>query len=341
MSFPFDKFCQALQSIKNRKDKEFKQRKLIELVTKWRQLCGNDVFPLLRLLLPQMDSVREMYGIKEQKMASIYCKILGVDPKSDEATTMVQWKKPKEGMYSKAYADTRQFIMRLQDVLQKRMPSSNPTTTMSIAEVNEKLDQLAKGRSIEEFENIFRYFYGHATLEEQIWLVRIILRDIEVGMSEKSILPCFHPDGLAFYQVNTNLQSLCEELLNQPEKKMDQCTVSVFQPFCPMLSNRCDTPDAIPDIMKNEEFWIETKLDGERIQLHMDNGVFKWFSRNSHDYTYLYGSSKEEGSMSPFIYDKFKKGITSCILDGEMVVYNTLTKSFEPFGALKTAANGK
>lgn len=87
-------------------------------------------------------------------------------------------------------------------------------------------------------------------------------------------------------------------------------------------------------------FWIETKLDGERMQMHMREGEFKWFSRNSTNYSEMYGTNSSNGALVPFIHKFFKKGVTACILDGEMIAYNTVLQRFEPFGTLKTAANG-
>ena len=37
------------------------------------------------------------------------------------------------------------------------------------------------------------------------------------------------------------------------------------------------------------EMIVETKFDGERIQCHYSKDSIKYFTRNSNDYTYLYG----------------------------------------------------
>ena len=40
-------------------------------------------------------------------------------------------------------------------------------------------------------------------------------------------------------------------------------------------------PVAIQEILKlmDGNFWIEEKIDGERVQLHMKNGRFEYYSR--------------------------------------------------------------
>ena len=44
--------------------------------------------------------------------------------------------------------------------------------------------------------------------------------------------------------------------------------------------------------MKGREFYIETKNDGERCQLHKQGDTFRFFSRNGFDFTCDYGESK-------------------------------------------------
>lgn len=105
----------------------------------------------------------------------------------------------------------------------------------------------------------------------------------------------------------------------------------------------CGTPE-------NPTFWIEEKLDGERMQMHMvrDNdsakypGGFKFgfWSRNGKDYTYLYGSSfgDETSALTRHIKDAFDEAVDSIILDGEMITWNPVTNAMVGFGTLKTAA---
>ncbi|EDL22039.1 ligase IV, DNA, ATP-dependent, isoform CRA_b, partial [Mus musculus] len=37
--------------------------------------------------------------------------------------------------------------------------------------------------------------------------------------------------------------------------------------------------------MKQQSFYIETKLDGERMQMHKDGALYRYFSRNGYNYT--------------------------------------------------------
>jgi DNA ligase-4 len=105
----------------------------------------------------------------------------------------------------------------------------------------------------------------------------------------------------------------------------------------------CNTPE-------NPEFWIEEKLDGERLLLHMmkDDDDRKYpggyrlgfWSRKGKDYAYLYGDSFEDKSsaLSQHIKDAFDTGVENIILDGEMITWDPVSNTMVGFGTLKTAA---
>ncbi|CAG8671169.1 4210_t:CDS:2, partial [Paraglomus occultum] len=113
--------------------------------------------------------------------------------------------------------------------------------------------------------------------------------------------------------------------------------ITLFNPIRPMLAKRLDIHE-IPKALGGKTFWMEEKLDGERIQLHKAGDKFAYYSRRAIDYTHLYGESKDEGSLTPYIYNLFNY-TDSCILDGEMLAYNPIYDAFMQFGTLKTAAS--
>lgn len=95
------------------------------------------------------------------------------------------------------------------------------------------------------------------------------------------------------------------------------------------------------------EFWIEEKLDGERMQMHMveDETVnggfrFRWWSRKGKDYTYLYGEGFEDdtSALTRHLKGAFESRIKSLILDGEMITWDPVRDKMVAFGSLKTAA---
>jgi DNA ligase 4 len=85
-------------------------------------------------------------------------------------------------------------------------------------------------------------------------------------------------------------------------------------------------PNKIEQLLGGQPFYIETKFDGERFQLHKKGNEYVYYSRNGHDYTNTFGSDCYEGSLTPFIHNSFLSDVHSCILDGEMCGYNSKDK---------------
>lgn len=72
------------------------------------------------------------------------------------------------------------------------------------------------------------------------------------------------------------------KMLNDPTVVLHEISVNLFEPFNPMLSLRCEITNVNKTIKsKTDTFFVDTKLDGERFQLHFDKikNQFKYFSR--------------------------------------------------------------
>ena len=194
--------------------------------------------------------------------------------------------------------------------------------------------------------------------EEQKWLIRILLKDVKLGLSENVIFKCYHPDARELYDSSNSLRKTCD-LLNDPEIRLNEIQIQLFTPFKPMLSEECDIQKIDYYLKRSCHFFIETKLDGERFQLHFEEGNFKYFSRfyifflnsllnlrkkffgnkylillcrNGYDFTTNFGSSKREGNLSPRIFKRIPPHVKSCVLDGEMMSWDRITRSFSSKG---------
>jgi DNA ligase-4 len=132
------------------------------------------------------------------------------------------------------------------------------------------------------------------------------------------------------WNATSNFENVCN-LLNDPTKRMHEIAITLFSPCRPMLGDKAK-PNNIQNLMGGSEFYIETKYDGERFQLHKSLNKYSYFSRNSNDYTESFGSSNSNGIYTQYIHDCFLDDVNSVILDGEMCVYSNddkilLTKS--------------
>jgi len=328
----FSNFCSLLETLQKKTGRSTKifQKDIIQrYFNKWR-LYGGSLFPVIRLLLPHIDKKRLNYRIKEKTLSKIYVNVLCLPPESPDGRTLINWRIPGKAKM-KTVGD---FASVLYGVLLKRSTFSGKST-MTIADINDKLDLLNQAESFEQQKDCIRIFYASLTPLEQKWIVRIILKDLKIGLTENSILNIYHPDALNMFNVCSDLYEVVENL-NDTSKRIEIEGLSVFHPFQPMLCERIPINSCLK-ILNTNIFYIENKLDGERIQLHMKNGEFQYWSRKATQYTKAYGSNKNEGTLTPYIYDVFNPSIYECILDGEMLVYDPNIDDFLPFGSLKTA----
>ena len=214
----------------------------------------------------------------------------------------------------------------------------------SLKDVNDILDQLTI--SGDDRRDLFLKLTAKMSANEQKWLTRIILKCLRVGLPDGQVLKLIHLDAPDIFDVRMNLSEVIKIYTVdnlQGYCKSDYFKVKLFSPFKPMLAER-EALEKAADLLAGP-FFIEPKLDGERCQFHYSatEGIFKYFSRNGTEYTYLYGENSTEGSLSPKITSErpFPDSVASVVLDGEMVVYDPLIDKFLPFGSLKTSAGAR
>lgn len=326
------------------------RRGIIErFISRWRKVVGNDIFPAFRLIVPEKDRDRAMYGLKEMTIGKLLVKIMKIDKNSEDGYSILHWKLPG---FKSSSAMAGDFAGRCFEVISKRPMRTTPGD-MTIAEVNELLDRLSVAQKEENQRPIIEEFYNRMNAEELMWLIRMILRQMKIGATEKTILELWHPDAENLFNISSNLRRVCWELYDAEVRlEGDKRGIHIMECFQPQLAAfQMRSMEQMVKKMRpegdDEVFWIEEKLDGERMQLHMihDDDTaggfrFKFWSRKAKDYTYLYGESFEDssGSLTKHMKGAFQTGVQSIILDGEMITWNMETDKISPFGTLKTAA---
>ena len=152
--------------------------------------------------------------------------------------------------------------------------------------------------------------------------------EMKVGATEKTFLSAWHPDAENLFNVSSSLKRVCWELYD-PNIRLDSAEkgvtlLSCFQPQLAQFQKR--TLEHTVNLMHrggSEQFWIEEKLDGERMQMHMNEGEFRWWSRKAKDYTYLYGAGE-----GPHTVDGSEEGEHELTGGGSLVRY--LEDAFDP-----------
>ncbi|KAG8950113.1 DNA ligase (ATP) [Tulasnella sp. 424] len=298
----------------------------------WRENVGNDLYPAMRLILPHKDRERATYGLKESGIAKAYIAALGLDRHSRDATRLLKWKQP-----TKDNASVGNFPNILYEVVAAR--STVTEGKMSVDDVNDLLDEISRAPKEADKAKLFTRITEKCTPEEQRWITRIILKDLGIAVKETTVLAVFHPDAMDMFNTSSDLKRVCWLLPNQNKRADDSDKrVQLFHAFQPMLCKRGKTLKECVKMMGRQEFIMEEKLDGERMQLHKRGNQFFYCSRKGKDYTYLYGANIGEGALTPYIQEAFDQRVADVILDGEMVVWDPNLEKYCNFGYLKTAA---
>ena len=327
------------------------QRRIIieRFVDKWRAEVGNDIWPALRLILPDKDRERPMFGLKEKLIAKLLVRCTRIDKNSQDGLSLLNWKVPGQKAGATMAGD---FGGRCYEVLVKR-PMRAEVGQMTVAEVNDQLDQLAYAQREEQQFRIMEGFYNKMNSEEMMWLIRMILKQMKIGATERTFLDIWHPDAETLFNVSSNLRRVCWELYD-PAVRLhhEETDINLMSCFQPQLA-QFQMPSFQKMVQKlrpqedDDVFWVEEKLDGERMQLHMVEDEshpggkrFRFWSRKAKDYTYLYGNGfeDEQGALTRHLRNAFVDECRNVILDGEMVTWDMDTNKIVEFGTLKTAA---
>lgn len=291
-----------------------------------------------------------MYGLKENTIGKLLVKLMKIDKNSEDGYNLLHWKLPGQTAASRLAGD---FAGRCFEVISKR-PMRTTVGDMTIAEVNEQLDKLAASSGEAENLRVFEVFYQRMNAEELMWLIRILLKQMKVGATERTFLSLWHPDGEALFSVSSSLRRVCWELYDPDTRlEQDEAGISLMSCFQPQLAqfqlnaSFQKMAEMLRPTAEDSEFWIEEKLDGERMQMHMmqdssqPGGLkFCFWSRKAKDYTYLYGNGlqDEDSALTRHLKSAFHENVRNLILDGEMIEWDMDADKIVAFGTLKTAA---
>uniref|UniRef100_A0A8C4R0L4 DNA ligase n=1 Tax=Eptatretus burgeri TaxID=7764 RepID=A0A8C4R0L4_EPTBU len=335
---PFDDLCNVLERVRKGKTRDDKMRPWRDFIAGWRRFHaalhesaagtqaaveGDTFFPALRLVLPQQDRDRPAYGLKESALGKLYVKVLGLPTDSKDGRRLLNYRAPTGGA---SRTDSGDFAAAIYAVLEHRCPSKGG---LSIADINAELDAMAAhnshgGRA--DMRAVLQRLLHKTSALQHKWLVRMLLKELRLGLGERAVLATFHHDAPEAHSVLGDLSHVCR-LLHDPAASYGDAETQLGAACRPMLAQRAQLGE-IQQLMGNVPFYIEPKLDGERVQLHKDGNSYRYFSRNSFDFSNEFGTCPGAGTLTPFIQGAFAANIHDCILDGEMMVYDSRIKDF-------------
>nr|XP_034831342.1 DNA ligase 4-like [Maniola hyperantus] len=283
-------------------------------------LENSTFFPILRLLLPDCERERSAYNLKETKLGALLVKVLSLNKQTLDAQKLLNFRSVHSSSHESDFASIAFFVLNTR--------AQQTTPQLTVGAVNEILDKIAKdevGNKGPTLDEAFSYAITKLTPQEFKWFLRMILKDLKLGMSSHRILSCFHPDAPELYRNCSDLRKVCEDLEDGDTRPLE-LGVQLFFAVRPMLSERMDVTHI--HLSPNKTYLVEDKFDGERFQMHMENNIFEYYSRKGFAYSKKYGKTFESGILTPDLKTCFSSNAHNFILDGEMMGWHKENQCF-------------
>uniref|UniRef100_A0A182J988 DNA ligase 4 n=1 Tax=Anopheles atroparvus TaxID=41427 RepID=A0A182J988_ANOAO len=319
---------QSISSNKSAQGKEDQLRKFFSAFERHRRDRHGareevSIYPVLRLLLPGLDRERKAYGLREKMLADAYVRALALERTS------------KDGDAARLLSGRGDLSDRLVSLLRGRCTAAQ--SSLTVAEVNRRLDALAERAGV-GVQDELSYLIEHGTPFDHRWFVRIVLRNLRLGsLSGRRILQLYDPNAPALYDTTGDLRHVVQLLEQSPAGDETVATllahdgsggafVRLGHFIRPMLCQRLELSQ-VGELLARHTFWLETKLDGERFQVHKDGARFRYLSRNGVDYSATFGTTAEQvdGTLTPMLTALLAETVRTVILDGEMMVFDRRT----------------
>ncbi|KAL7043823.1 hypothetical protein ACKWTF_001674 [Chironomus riparius] len=261
----------------------------------------HSLYPLIRIILSTEEHQRA-YGIQEKTLRKILINSLNIIGSSDA--------KKVEHCNEDEIADA------VYEVVKTR---SSRTSTLNLQQIDALLNYLCENQKQQCQQNQFEYLFLNGSASDFKWIVKIILKKMKLKVLVSKLLLNYHPLAPQLYTKFHHLSQVCKIIDSGRAEEEIKDKVEPFIPIRPMLSQKFSND--MNNMIGTAEFYQEIKLDGERFQMHMENDVYKYYSRNGHDFSECFNIL-----LSPLV--KYKTVVHSLILDGEMIIWNRSKQRF-------------
>lgn len=328
----FGELCRRLESVSMARGTDRKREILFD--ERWLP-STQSLYPVIRLVLPQIEKDRARYGLAEKKLAGLYDKTMSM---CQESRKQLAYHTGKDRSTFGA-SDLGVTIKEIMEREQQKTPSFQA----SIKDANDFLDKLARNsgdaRAQEQAVRAARHFF---TPLEHKWLARIICGEMKTGLKERGVLNAIRREAYSKFEQGLGLRDICA----MQETPLPKTIIEVGRPFLPMLAHsfksnwqKRDQFAAAEKELGGDPFLVDEKLDGNRILCHVDarRNIYSMFSRNI--------TVQDDKHTSEYL-PVFKRALEqlrceSCILDGELIVYDSgdPRQKTLPFGSNLTIAH--
>ncbi|XP_071560840.1 DNA ligase 4-like isoform X2 [Temnothorax nylanderi] len=330
----FKQLCDTLEGIAKAHEVKKKEKILQTFIDECRNIGDKlkveypesdvSLYPILRLILPRLERQRGPHNLKQASLANLYAHVYGFARNSDSYKNLANYRECTPGEFV-----GNDFADRAYYVLDKKLPRIG--TGFTIARINAFLDAISERNvTMQQKVETFRVLFRQITGFEMKWLTRIVLKDLRlgIGFTTQRILHIYHPDANDKFLVTNDLREICNQLYD-PKIKL-KCGIRLFSHFKPMLLERCNIENIGKLFRDNDLYYVQTKYDGERSQLHMKDGTFKYFTRRGYDITNNsgYGKTGSSGFLTAVFTRCLNPNCHSFILDGELMAWHKEKRIF-------------
>ena len=223
-------------------------------------------------------------------------------------------------------------------ILEQKTQTTFLMENITVERVYETLFKIAKLEGARSQDMKIKYIsslLNDANPLEASFILKVLLGTLRLGIAENTVM-----DALAVaysgdkanrkllqnaYNVSSDLGKVAEIIATEGIEGIEKFKVDLFNPIRPMLADRVKSEKEVIEKM-GEKFAIEYKLDGERVQIHIEGEKIELVSR----------SLEKISSYYPDIIEKIPKIIQAenAILEAEIVAINEKTGDFLPFQEL-------
>lgn len=223
-------------------------------------------------------------------------------------------------------------------ILEQKTQTTFLMEDISVERVYDTLFKIAKLEGARSQDMKMKYIsslLNDATPLEASYILKILLGTLRLGVAENTVMDAL---AIAFtgskenrkplehaYNVSSDLGKVAETIASKGLKGIEEFEIIMFNPIRPMLADRVKSEEESIEKM-GKEFAAEYKLDGERVQLHVEGEKVVLFSRSLENISKYY----------PDIIEKIPKILQAdqAILEAEAVAINENTGEFLPFQEL-------
>ena len=306
-------------------EKTSKRTELTEILVELLQKTPKKIIPIIVYLLqgvirPNFEGVE--LGIAEKLAIRAISKSSGLPIKKIED----------------GYRDDGDLGITASNILKLKTQTTFTAEKITIERVYETLFKIAKleGKGSQDLKiKYISSLLNDATPLEAKFVLKILLGTLRLGIAENTVMDAL---AIAFtgkkenkeqienaYNVSSDLGKVSLIVATNGIDEIKKFKISLFNPIRPMLADRAKSEQEVIKKMP-ELFAAEYKLDGERVQIHIQANKIVLFSRRLENITQYYPDIVENVRKSLDIHEG--------VFEAEIVPINENTGEFLPFQEL-------